>query len=685
MTLGLNDRILTVVLLLFQGALFLGLAPANLAECAIFAIAEGIVFAILLGSSRNVQAKAFALFGLELFGALWIHHHDVSRKSLPIIVKKASKSPSTLIVTGIYINGEKLPFSHSLIKWTGPWEVDEHGFFINIGREESSIQINDPDAKGHIDVVLNRGGSDLSIPIGNVQHQFSTQAPQSIDGRIYLAGKSMGPDNLFLHVMTGLSAICLGFVLCHLRISLPILAAALFATTCFAVHWSEYPALLSPDDADQFNQCTSGKFVLWHPLLHTFLACGTRQIWNTPATLVLIQIAWATAIFHFFLRNIRFDWSKEALLFRMAVVLFSLLPLVALLLNWVGRDTVFYLAWLSVFLLVESKLRSPAPVLGRPWVFWTAESMFIAIGVLSRSNGLLFAISFAAVILVLQPRTLRFLLIPCGCAILLSVAQPLICKLVKIPVQLEFASAHALAIPIQQLAAYEVADVSFAPTDARLLSEVFNLKEARKNFDYYNYSSLLFNGSFDVAAANRNASSLVGIWLRTSLAHPGLWARSLLRAYWPLLMPFRKSNGGEFYLAPDESDSVLLWDMIGISPPFSQESLVPSVSYWMQSFRRAAVTGFSAPLVYPAFAIYLCLASLFSQALRANRGLVIGSATLLGGLLLSAPLEPFPQIRFHWGMQFWAELLILCWISQYAIEKERKVVTVHQTVEAGYE
>jgi hypothetical protein len=58
---------------------------------------------------------------------------------------------------------------------------------------------------------------------------------------------------------------------------------------------------MSPDSINQWQQASSGKFNNAHPFLHTLIIFILQRIWNTPASLAILQILLSSVICSLFL------------------------------------------------------------------------------------------------------------------------------------------------------------------------------------------------------------------------------------------------------------------------------------------------------------------------------------------------------------------------------------------------
>jgi len=57
------------------------------------------------------------------------------------------------------------------------------------------------------------------------------------------------------------------------------------------IYWlAFYPAILSEDSIDQWRQVLTGQFNDWAPAIYTLLTAGMAKLWNSPASMTLLQI-----------------------------------------------------------------------------------------------------------------------------------------------------------------------------------------------------------------------------------------------------------------------------------------------------------------------------------------------------------------------------------------------------------
>lgn len=56
------------------------------------------------------------------------------------------------------------------------------------------------------------------------------------------------------------------------------------------IYWlTFYPAILSEDSIDQWRQVLTGQFNDWAPAIYTLITAGMSKIWNTPASMAVLQ------------------------------------------------------------------------------------------------------------------------------------------------------------------------------------------------------------------------------------------------------------------------------------------------------------------------------------------------------------------------------------------------------------
>ncbi len=107
--------------------------------------------------------------------------------------------------------------------------------------------------------------------------------------------------------------------------------------------FSFYPAVLSSDSIEQWRQATSFQFNDWHPYLHTLLLAGLRQLWDSPAVMVLFQILCTAFLFAYIFHYL---WNKEVNRYLLVVCFALVLVSVPVGINTVNlwKDTLFSLA-----------------------------------------------------------------------------------------------------------------------------------------------------------------------------------------------------------------------------------------------------------------------------------------------------------------------------------------------------
>lgn len=648
------------------------LAPANFIEFVLVTVVLIFSFSLFLPCVRDydVGSSVLIVLAIGLLGVFYFLTAQPSDHSVPstgsvgsvVFTKRPSLAPQRLWVTGIYVDGARIQLDSDRLVWGGGWQEGERGSRSVYGTTAATLEIKGPIKHGHVDIIRDPVSGTIIMSQAGSATQVNTAAPQMGDCRFYFGGGRWSP--LFSRSIVIISlalALVIAVPLSHVFRSRPdIISSALFASCAISTLLAEFPALMSPDNVDQYNQCTTGRFCHWQPLPHTLLIYLLRMVWNSPAILVLLHIGLFCLILIFVSRRYvipRWEIDGPDFAPRFLLWLLCFNPAILIFMIWAATDTLFFECCILLLLLMEGTADKPARS-HRDRLLLLGTALFCAFFmVVSRQNGILYGI----VILMCfsffslgRLRPVRFALL---FFIIFAVAQPFIYRSLKIPVLIGNARIHVLAIPLNQIASQVVDNSIDNAGTVDILHRIFDFDKLKRNYNAYDYASIMFNDSISTEALDAELRNIVTIWLRFVRSHFLTACNLLFKEYWVLISPFKGAN--PYYFAPNVSDSYLTWDLVKTDPQFFQYSLAPTFSNFFQEVRLASTRQHWSVYFYPALWIYISIGCLVISLFRRNRDLVRGTLAMLGGLILSAPLMPFPQLRFYWGFHVWALIALI--------------------------
>lgn len=174
----------------------------------------------------------------------------------------------------------------------------------------------------------------------------------------------------------------MGSILKKMRVPAYALPVALMG----GLYWlSFYPAIMTYDSLDQWQQVVSGKFNDWHPVASTLLIDLARFFWDSPAAMVVLQIialslvvGWGFAVIE--------DLSVPRWAVWFACFLFSISPLNGAFIVTIWKDIPYGITVLALTIIMARIVMTNGRWLaGR--IAWIFMGLLLAICMLVRHNG----------------------------------------------------------------------------------------------------------------------------------------------------------------------------------------------------------------------------------------------------------------------------------------------------------
>lgn len=286
---------------------------------------------------------------------------------------------------------------------------------------------------------------------------------------------------------------------------------------------ANYPAIMTPDSVDQWQQIRSNRYNDWHPIAHTLLIKATALAWVSPAAMVVLQLLLLGLVVRAMLRELGAAGGSDSAIAG-AGLYYALHPIHGQMACTLWKDVPFSLA-IACFTLGLLRLTS------RPNQQWRAPEI-AALGasgmavLLLRHQGIAvvtFTLVGLAWVLPAKRKIVLFLL-----GLLLAVGggwQLLVHRglgLTGSPVT------EMLAVPLQQAAAIATTGGTITPEQCQLLEAVapwkyWSHQESRRSVDW-----LKFAPEFDPAPIPLQADAYFRLWLDLIRQNPSLTFRAWL-------------------------------------------------------------------------------------------------------------------------------------------------------------
>jgi hypothetical protein len=141
--------------------------------------------------------------------------------------------------------------------------------------------------------------------------------------------------------------------------------------------------VMTNDSISQWQQALTGNFVDWHPVMHTLLIALVMRIWNSPAAVVLVQIASLALVFMFGIRVLEKNGVPRLVLWVLSIV-FALWPLTSQMTIILWKDVLFAVALFGFFIILLTIALTRGVWLQKNWAILALAGFFTAV---FRQNG----------------------------------------------------------------------------------------------------------------------------------------------------------------------------------------------------------------------------------------------------------------------------------------------------------
>ncbi len=302
-----------------------------------------------------------------------------------------------------------------------------------------------------------------------------------------------------------------------IRFALPSLIAFGFVLA------GTWPAQMSPDSVDQWNQLHTGLLENGHPVVDTVLVGGAGALLGSIGWSMILQIVALAAAIGFLCRELS-RWSINRALAWTAAVVTPLWPAVALLSTVFWKDIPYSIALCVLTALVLALIRTDGALAERrSYMAGLAATLFLA--ATFRHNGVIVTLGVALLLGIAYRRALRGR----GIAVLLSagVVLPLLWSLVLLPAAgvPGIGRQYGGMVPMHFLAAMAAEGQPLDEATTAKMEEILPLSQWKSRYDCLSVVPLFWAPGIH---NDRLDGSLAGPALREALAHPATALRHFL-------------------------------------------------------------------------------------------------------------------------------------------------------------
>jgi len=422
------------------------------------------------------------------------------------------------------------------------------------------------------------------------------------------------------------------------------LAASAFCTAVWSVYLlSFWPAIMSPDSLDQWNQVLHGPIVNHHPAVHTMMMWLVSRVWESPSAVALAQVLALSLVFGLAVKELS-HWGVPRWVLALLTVAVALSPVHGSMVITLWKDIAYCITHLLLFVMLLKLVRTRGEALRSTSFLVVLVGGLTLLGLL-RHNGLPVAALVLVLLGVIVPRALRrrVLFGALGAvATFVLVTGPLFRALDVRPT----GSAFKHSIQIHQMAAIAHAERDALPQEDRQLLDAIQPYEIwRDQYTCYSVDSMLFSGKLKGAFFDTPAQKdFIRMWLRQVRAHGRLMLAHqacVSSLVWRILHP----ADGYLYAF---NHSFIADNKLGLK-------LEPRLPWMEQRLRTLLFASKEPDVVWwvwrPALYLYLSLfaAAMFALRLRGAWGLVPIAPALLNSLCL-LPLNVAQDFRYQYPM-----------------------------------
>jgi len=294
-------------------------------------------------------------------------------------------------------------------------------------------------------------------------------------------------------------------------------------------HIGFWPAQMSNDSLDQWNQVLTGVYSNHHPVAHTFFLTVVSALWPSPAIVILVQIAALSLVVALFIDEAR-AWGVHERVCRVVALALPVVVVNQLMVTVMWKDVPFAIGLAYSLVAILSFLRlGPAQARNPGWL-----AGVIAAGVavtLFRHNGLVVGplVPLALAVLGWKTPWARWRLLAIGVGLILSYVgvNKVLVPALGIP---NVSIAAQIPQELHVLGGMIAADVSLDEQDRETIATIYPPDQWKSQYVCDSFLYVFWQPNFNMRFVNDNADKIHSLVARLIVAHPGIFLRHQLCA-----------------------------------------------------------------------------------------------------------------------------------------------------------
>lgn len=312
---------------------------------------------------------------------------------------------------------------------------------------------------------------------------------------------------------------------------LPMLAASMVMFIAF------YPAAMTPDSMAQWEQAKTQEFTNWHPVMFTWTIMFLTQIWDSPGSVALFQIA-LLAITMGYMGYLMKRFNIHSAIIWVVLIAAALVPMNAILSITIWKDVTYSISLLFFSLLMILLVKTNGEE--------TKKLSFMALFLISsfmlvffRHNGFPVFVITMIVVLIMYRHTWKRLL-PAALAIIVIhqvITGPVYTKLDVVDSDPQ----EALSIPTQQIANIVVNNGDMDDEQRAYVNSLMALEKWPEKYNPYSVDPIKFAwGDYDRWVIYNDWPGYFKIWGGLVVQNPALAIEGFLKQsslVWQMNLP----------------------------------------------------------------------------------------------------------------------------------------------------
>lgn len=273
---------------------------------------------------------------------------------------------------------------------------------------------------------------------------------------------------------------------------------------------------MSPDSIDQWGQIVSTSFNDWHPAFYTMVMWLTTRIWDSPASVAILQVIAMSAIIGMWLAAARSAGAAPTPTWAACAALCAS-PVTGLLVITLWKDIAYTIVFLALTLLLYMTFVSDGSYLDHKWTPLSLGCV-AALLALFRHDGII--VAFPALILLgaaYRQHLRRVILAGVVLATIVFIVRGPLYRIGR--VSTEGLEVNALSPLIHQVAAHVSAGTPMDRQDRAYLTRLRSLDE---DWPYrcYVWDDLFYDGQFNRKVIEANPGQFLRLYLRLLRTRP---------------------------------------------------------------------------------------------------------------------------------------------------------------------